>query len=120
MPTFLDANQLNQPVWIFERRIKFTYKLQLQRLMDWESIPAPTKTDPFILQTTNVDIRMLHGYRALAPIWVHNRRIAIPFDSIQNADKNLPVEKYILRLSTCFQCLGEILRSQRRHNIKFT
>ena len=77
MPTYFDDHQ---PVWAFKKRIKFTYKLQLLGLMDWESIQTPTRTDPvlwdpFIPHSKNVDIRMLHGYWVLAPIWVHNRRI---------------------------------------------
>ena len=97
MPTYFDSHQT---VPIFEKRIKFTYKLQLRRLMNWASITTLNRTDavlwdPFIIHTTNVDIRMLHGYRVLVPIRVHNRRIVNPFKSIQNADRILPVEIYI-------------------------
>ena len=109
MPLYLDSYDLHQPVWIFEMRKKCTYKLQLRRLMDWESISSPTVKDPvmwdpFILHATNVDVRMLHGYRVLAPIWTQNIHILNPLQSIQDADTILPVEIYMLCLSTFFQC----------------
>ena len=91
----------HQSVWIFEMHIKCTYKLHLQRLMDWKSIPQHTKKDPvlwdpFILHTTNADIRMLHGYRVLAPVWKQSRYDQNPFQSIQDADIILSIEVYTL------------------------
>ena len=50
---------------------------------------------PFILHTTN-------GYIVLAHLWVNNRSIPNPLQSIQDADIILPAEVYILSLSASF------------------
>ena len=64
----------------------------------------PVLLDPFILHTINIRVGSLHGYKMLAPICEDYKVKIYPVETLLYANSILPMEVYMLRLATYFQC----------------